>query len=57
MYKPGLTGRLGEMISNRINISNQVWVLKVYEVIEILGVFFHEEQGSSHGLLWHCPEG
>lgn len=54
IYKTAMTVNLGEMISSIINISYQVWVLKFYEVIEVLGMFFYkrlegEQQGSSQG--------
>jgi len=42
MYKTGMTVSLGEMISNSINISKQVFVLQFYEVTEILGLFLRE---------------
>lgn len=53
IYKTGMTVSLGEMISNSINISNQVLVLKFYEVIEIVGMFLQEAgQWGARQLTW-----
>lgn len=46
-----MTVNLGEMISSIINISYQVWVLKFYEVIEILGMFLQETGERAVGQL------
>lgn len=47
IYKTAMTVNLGEMISSIINISYQVWVLKFYEVIEVLGMFFTRDRRAS----------